>query len=87
MPKDKGSLGITPLKFLNMAMLSKWWWRFKNEKHTLWWNVIWSIHDTFTPLGLGARCQLGYLLEPVRTGGHDQGTILVGAPADRALYE
>lgn len=45
-PKDTGGLGITPLKHANMAMIAKWWWRFRNEKHTLWWNVIWSIHHT-----------------------------------------
>ncbi|KAK1407239.1 hypothetical protein QVD17_38853 [Tagetes erecta] len=46
LPKDKGGLGITSLKYSNMAMLAKWWWRFKNEKHSLWWNVIWSLHHS-----------------------------------------
>lgn len=53
LPKKKSGLGITPLKHTNIAILSKWWWRFRNEKHKLWWNTIWSIHynsKSWTPI-------------------------------------
>lgn len=46
LPKDKRGLGITSLKDCNMVMLSKWWWRFRIEKHALWRKVIWSFHSS-----------------------------------------
>ncbi|GKA98984.1 hypothetical protein Tco_0826921, partial [Tanacetum coccineum] len=32
------------LRACNLAMLTKWWWRFLHESNTLWKNVIISIH-------------------------------------------
>ncbi|KAJ0825826.1 putative reverse transcriptase zinc-binding domain-containing protein [Helianthus annuus] len=43
-PKDRGGLGIGSLREANLAMLAKWWWRFKSERNNLWWKVIWSVH-------------------------------------------
>lgn len=31
---------------MNLALLSKWWWRFKTEPDKLWRKVIWSFHHT-----------------------------------------
>ncbi|GKC33112.1 RNA-directed DNA polymerase, eukaryota, reverse transcriptase zinc-binding domain protein [Tanacetum coccineum] len=39
-----GGLGIGSLRDCNLAMLTKWWWRFLHESNTLWKNVIISIH-------------------------------------------
>ncbi|KAK1409431.1 hypothetical protein QVD17_35957 [Tagetes erecta] len=45
-PKKYGGLGLTPLKEFNIALLSKWWWRFKTEEKHLWRSLINSIHCT-----------------------------------------
>ncbi|GJY70862.1 hypothetical protein Tco_0474565, partial [Tanacetum coccineum] len=37
-------LGISTLKSSNLAMLSKWWWRFHTENHAFWCKIIRSIH-------------------------------------------
>ncbi|XP_022041199.1 uncharacterized protein LOC110943773 [Helianthus annuus] len=43
-PKDLGGVGVGSLKDANLAMLAKWWWRFKTDPNSLWRKVIWSIH-------------------------------------------
>ncbi|XP_022020022.1 uncharacterized protein LOC110920094 [Helianthus annuus] len=43
-PKDLGGLGMGSLREANVAMLSKWWWRFKVDQQSLWRKVVWSIH-------------------------------------------
>ncbi|KAJ0471319.1 putative RNA-directed DNA polymerase [Helianthus annuus] len=41
---EYGGLGFGSLRDANLAMLAKWWWRFKTEKSGLWRRVIWAIH-------------------------------------------
>ncbi|GJX32886.1 putative RNA-directed DNA polymerase [Tanacetum coccineum] len=41
-----GGLGIGSLQAANLAMLSKWWWRFHNENNALWKQIITSVHGT-----------------------------------------
>nr|GEY63422.1 hypothetical protein [Tanacetum cinerariifolium] len=43
-PRNKGGLNIGSLKSCNLAMLAKWWWRFRIEPHALWCKVIKSYH-------------------------------------------
>ncbi|KAJ0527686.1 putative reverse transcriptase zinc-binding domain-containing protein [Helianthus annuus] len=43
--KEGGGLGFGLLRDVNIAMLAKWWWRFKSESNVLWKGVIWSIHN------------------------------------------
>ncbi|XP_021980533.1 uncharacterized protein LOC110876677 [Helianthus annuus] len=43
-PLEFGGLGFGSLRDANLAMLAKWWWRFKTEKNGLWRRVIWAIH-------------------------------------------
>ncbi|GKE42028.1 hypothetical protein Tco_1469312, partial [Tanacetum coccineum] len=43
-PISNGGLGIGTLKSSNLAMLSKWWWRFHTENHAFWCKIIRSIH-------------------------------------------
>ncbi|GJZ73510.1 cytochrome P450 [Tanacetum coccineum] len=43
-PRDQRGLSIGSLRVSNLAMLAKWWWRFLNEKESLWCKVIRSLH-------------------------------------------
>ncbi|KAJ0477029.1 putative RNA-directed DNA polymerase [Helianthus annuus] len=43
-PVEYGGLGFGSLRDANLAMLAKWWWRFKTEKDALWRQVVWAIH-------------------------------------------
>ncbi|KAJ0552768.1 putative RNA-directed DNA polymerase [Helianthus annuus] len=43
-PIEYRGLGFGSLRDTNLAMLAKWWWRFKSEKNGLWRKVIWAIH-------------------------------------------
>ena len=40
--KRKGGIGIKNLSKMNKALLSKWNWRFANERNSLWRKVIGS---------------------------------------------
>ena len=40
--KKKGGIGIKNLSKMNKALLSKWNWRFANERYSLWRKVIGS---------------------------------------------
>ncbi|KAJ0493102.1 putative RNA-directed DNA polymerase [Helianthus annuus] len=42
--KAKGGLGIGGIRALNLAMIAKWWWRFKKEPNQLWASVIMALH-------------------------------------------
>lgn len=41
-----GGLNIGSLKAQNLALLVKWWWRFKSDKKELWKDVVISIHGS-----------------------------------------
>ncbi|KAD6796514.1 hypothetical protein E3N88_07410 [Mikania micrantha] len=43
--KGKGGLGLGGLKDLNLALITKWHWRFKAEPNQLWVKVIKAIHE------------------------------------------
>ncbi|KAF5789658.1 putative RNA-directed DNA polymerase [Helianthus annuus] len=43
-PKEMGGAGIGSLKEANIALLAKWWWRFKVDNNSIWKKVVWSIH-------------------------------------------
>ncbi|KAJ0764362.1 putative RNA-directed DNA polymerase [Helianthus annuus] len=43
-PIEYGGLGFGSLRDANLAMLSKWWWRFTTDKDGLWRRVVWAIH-------------------------------------------
>ncbi|KAK9066013.1 hypothetical protein SSX86_015415 [Deinandra increscens subsp. villosa] len=45
-PKINGGLGIGSLKAANLALLSKWGWRFKTEQSSLWVSIINAIHSS-----------------------------------------
>ncbi|KAJ0427646.1 putative RNA-directed DNA polymerase [Helianthus annuus] len=45
-PIEYGGLGFGSLQDANLAMLSKWWWRFKVDRNGLWRKVIWALHQS-----------------------------------------
>ena len=63
MEKNEGGLGLRSLSKLNKALLSKWSWRFANERDSLWRLVIsskfcvasggWSMGDIRGGYGTG----------------------------------
>ena len=42
--RKNGGLGIIGIEDMNVSLLAKWIWRFKNEEEALWGKVIRSIH-------------------------------------------
>ncbi|GJU27537.1 retrovirus-related pol polyprotein from transposon TNT 1-94 [Tanacetum coccineum] len=48
--RDEG-LNIGSLRVKNLALLGKWWWRFRREGESLWVRVIKSIHGMGGGLG------------------------------------
>ncbi|XP_071694663.1 uncharacterized protein [Rutidosis leptorrhynchoides] len=44
---ENGGLNFGSLKSKNLALLGKWWWRFKTETNSLWVKVIKSIHGPY----------------------------------------
>ncbi|GJW28722.1 reverse transcriptase domain, reverse transcriptase zinc-binding domain protein [Tanacetum coccineum] len=47
----EGELNIGSLRGKNLALLGKWWWRFKKEGGSLWVRVIKNIHGGSGGLG------------------------------------
>ncbi|MFS7958315.1 putative RNA-directed DNA polymerase [Helianthus anomalus] len=45
LPKKAGGLGLCKLSGVNLALLSKWGWRFKIESDNLWVKVVTAIHS------------------------------------------
>ncbi|KAJ0806197.1 putative RNA-directed DNA polymerase [Helianthus annuus] len=45
LPKKAGGLGLCKLRDVNLALLSKWGWRFKIEVDNLWVKVVQAIHS------------------------------------------
>jgi hypothetical protein len=39
-PKESGGLGIRNLRFVNIALLTKWRWRLLNSKESVWKSVL-----------------------------------------------
>ncbi|KAJ9562123.1 hypothetical protein OSB04_007283 [Centaurea solstitialis] len=49
--REKGGLGIGSIRALNLALLAKWWWRYKTEKEALWRKTIAALHGDSGNLG------------------------------------
>ncbi|XP_022040144.1 uncharacterized protein LOC110942681 [Helianthus annuus] len=45
-PKQQGGFGLGDLRSTNLALLIKWWWKFKTKPEELWVKVIKSIHGS-----------------------------------------
>lgn len=45
-PIEYGGVGLGSLRDANLGLLSKWWYRFKENQGALWRKVVWSIHAT-----------------------------------------
>ncbi|XP_071695221.1 uncharacterized protein [Rutidosis leptorrhynchoides] len=50
----EGGLNIGSLLSKNLALLGKWWWRFKTETNALWVKVIRSVYGSCGGLEAGA---------------------------------
>lgn len=62
-PKKLGGLGITKIRDMNKALLSKWLWRFGIERDSLWRQVVaekYGIYNDYetktTSLPYGCGC-------------------------------
>nr|KAJ0187389.1 hypothetical protein LSAT_V11C900461260 [Lactuca sativa] len=44
--KERGGLGIGSLKAQNLALMGKWWWRFRTQQDNIWAMVIQAIHGS-----------------------------------------
>ncbi|MFS8029189.1 putative reverse transcriptase zinc-binding domain-containing protein [Helianthus anomalus] len=58
--KKNGGLGITKIRDVNLALLSKWAWRFKTQKDSLWCKVVDLVHGgrgrwDFLPVNRGIK--------------------------------
>ncbi|GKD87974.1 putative RNA-directed DNA polymerase, eukaryota, reverse transcriptase zinc-binding domain protein [Tanacetum coccineum] len=60
-PLNKGGLGVGSLWVSNLGLIAKWWWRFLNERDSLWCKVIHSIHGPHGGLlnASSIRCKSG----------------------------
>ncbi|KAJ0533359.1 putative RNA-directed DNA polymerase [Helianthus annuus] len=94
-PKDLRGMGLGSLRVMNLAMLSKWWWRFKIEKDSLWRKVIWEIHKNarvwnFIPLKSSITSpwkQIFNIKEDFNAAGVDLESLFRGRPAwDSGIY-
>ncbi|KAK9073954.1 hypothetical protein SSX86_006548 [Deinandra increscens subsp. villosa] len=45
-PKGNGGLGTGSLRAANLALISKWGWRFKMNNSAIWASVIQAIHSS-----------------------------------------
>ncbi|XP_058185920.1 uncharacterized protein LOC131303146 [Rhododendron vialii] len=53
-PTPNGRLGVKRMLQQNLALLAKWWWRYGNNKESIWAKVIREKY------GLNANCWLPY---------------------------
>nr|KAJ0196731.1 hypothetical protein LSAT_V11C700384620 [Lactuca sativa] len=44
-PKDVGGAGLGSLRNLNLALLAKWWWKYKTSPQSFWARIIRGIHN------------------------------------------
>ncbi|XP_071717917.1 uncharacterized protein [Rutidosis leptorrhynchoides] len=59
-PYGHGGLNFGSLKSKNLALLGKWWWRFKTETNSLWVKIIRSIYGLNGGLGSGGDFSCSY---------------------------
>ncbi|KAK9070755.1 hypothetical protein SSX86_011157 [Deinandra increscens subsp. villosa] len=43
-PIKDGGLGLKPLEIRNLAMIGKWYWRYKTDESGLWKKVVDGLH-------------------------------------------
>ena len=43
-PKSLGGLGVASLRASNLALLAKWWWRYKHDPSNLCMKIVKVIH-------------------------------------------
>ncbi|XP_022023995.1 uncharacterized protein LOC110924275 [Helianthus annuus] len=55
--KKGGGLGVGGIKEMNLGLLTKWWWRYKNNGDQTWVKVIRAIHEGGRSDNLGLEQQ------------------------------
>lgn len=62
-PKSEGGLGIRNLKTMNDALLTKWLWRYGEEKSSLWRKIIYEkfggVEEVWLPKDSKRTCGWG----------------------------
>lgn len=51
LPKEQGGFGVGRLKDRNVALLSKWIWRFSTEVGSLWHSIILNKYGSLKRMG------------------------------------
>ncbi|XP_071692610.1 uncharacterized protein [Rutidosis leptorrhynchoides] len=64
LPYGVGGLNIGSLKAKNLALLGKWWWRFRTEADTFWVKIIKSIYGREGGLGSSCSSRVGVGYSP-----------------------
>ncbi|KAJ0475516.1 putative RNA-directed DNA polymerase [Helianthus annuus] len=92
-PKDFGGMGFGSLRVMNLALLAKWWWRFKVERDSLWKKVVWEIHKnsrtwSFIPVKLSITSpwkQICKISDDFETLGLSLESMFRGAPGSESI--
>ncbi|KAJ0751570.1 putative reverse transcriptase zinc-binding domain-containing protein [Helianthus annuus] len=80
-PRDLGGVGIHALRDTNIAMLAKWWWRFKEDRNGLWRKVIWGFHNNSSAWSsVPGRLALPGIWKQVAKIIHDLSTLNINLP-------
>ncbi|KAI5447832.1 hypothetical protein KIW84_015326 [Lathyrus oleraceus] len=51
---EEGGLGVKHVEWFNLSLMSKWGWRFLNDKHAIWFNLLQFRYGS----GLQALCDV-----------------------------
>ncbi|XP_071713115.1 uncharacterized protein [Rutidosis leptorrhynchoides] len=78
LPYGSGGLNIGSLKSKNLALLGKWWWRFKTETNCFWTKFIRSIY------GIDGCLRSGNGFAHISTSGTWRNIILAGSKIEMA---
>nr|KAJ0207330.1 hypothetical protein LSAT_V11C500242570 [Lactuca sativa] len=54
-PTNVEGASLGSLRNLNMAMLAKWWWKFKSSLQSLWAQIVRGFIATQTDLGIASQ--------------------------------
>lgn len=66
-PKEVGGLGLGSIKAMNLALLTKWKWKFFTERDLLWVKIINGLHNlgSFPPSKMSSRYISRWILEKI----------------------
>lgn len=50
-PKVVGGLGLGSIRAQNLALIAKWWWRFRRDPNSFWASIVRGLHGLGDNLG------------------------------------